>query len=125
MTLALSRTAIAKNPIPSAVQSAKTVYLQNETRNEKVLATACDQFKSWGRFAISNSKDHADLVVVFSHKSRMSQWGNVGITEMDVLAEGHKEPVFTAKDALKLLGDPQHPVKACVHDFRKWLENKK
>lgn len=124
LTLALSRTASAKDPVPSPIQSAKTVYLENETGNEKVLATACQQFKGWGRFEISKSKDHADLVVVLSHKPGMSKWGNVGITQMDLFVEGQKEPAFTAKHALKLLGDEQHPTRACIHDFRKWLEAK-
>lgn len=122
IALALSGTASAKDPIPSAVQAAKTVYLENETGNEKVLATACDQLKTWGRFEISNAKDHADLVVVFSHKSGMNRWGNVGITQMKVFVEGQKEPVFTAEGALKLLWDRQHPSTACIHAFRKWLE---
>jgi hypothetical protein len=56
----------------------------NETGNEKVLATATDQFTSWGRFAISKSKDDADLVVVFTHKNGIDKWGNLGITEMRI-----------------------------------------
>lgn len=122
IALALSGTASA-NSIPSAVQVAKTVYLENETGNEKVLATASDQFKTWGRFGISTAKDDADLVVVFSHKSGISRWGNVGITQMKVFVQGQKEPVFTAEGALKLLWDRQHPSRACIHAFRKWLED--
>jgi hypothetical protein len=96
----------------------------NETGNEKVLATATDQFTIWGRFAISRSKDDADLLVVFTHKNGMDKWGNLGITEMDVFVKGQKEPAFTAKDALKLITDRQHPTKACINDFRKRLEAK-
>jgi hypothetical protein len=96
----------------------------NETGNEKVLATAMHRFTRWGRFSISQSKDDADLVVLFTHKSGMDRWGNMGITEMDVFVKGQKEPAFIAKDALKLITDPQHPTKACIDDFRKRLEAK-
>jgi hypothetical protein len=124
IALVLLPPATAESPIPVQVRSAKTVYLMNETGNEKVLATATDQFTSWGRFAISKSRDDADLVVVFIHKNSMDKWGNVGITEMDVFVKGQNEPAFIAKDALKLLGDRQHPTKACIHDFRNRLEAK-
>jgi hypothetical protein len=111
-------------PLPIDVQSAKTIYLVNETGNEKVLAAATDQFIKWGRFVISPSKDDADLVITFAHKRGMDKWGNLGITEMDVVLKGQNKPVFTAKDALKLITDPEHPTKACIKDFRKRLESK-
>jgi hypothetical protein len=117
--------AAAESPLPVEVRSAKTVYLVNETGNDKVLAVATDQLRSWARFAISQSKDDADLVIVFTHKKGMDKWSNVGITEMDVFVKGHGEPAFVAKDALKLITDPQHPTKACINDFRKHLEAKK
>ncbi len=116
--------AMAESPMPGDVRSAKTIYLQNETGNEKVLAAATDQFTRWGRFAISKSKDDADLIIVFTHKMGMDKWGNVGITEMDVFVKGHNEPAFIAKDALKLITDRQHPTKACINNFRKRLEAK-
>lgn len=114
----------AEAPISADVRSARTIYLVNETGNEAVVATATEQFTSWGRFAFSKSKDNADLIVVFTHKFVMDKWGNVGMTEMDVYVKGQKEPAFIAKDALKLLGDRQHPTKACIHDFRRRLESK-
>jgi hypothetical protein len=124
ITLVLSGSAKATSPVPAEVRSAKTVYLVNETGNEKVLATATDQFTSWGRFAIAKSKDDADLIVVFTHKTGVDKWGNLGITEMDVFVKGQKNPAFIAKDALKLLGDREHPTKACIHDFRNRVEAK-
>jgi len=124
IALVFTASAPAESPVPVEVQSAKTVYLMNETGNEKVLATATDQFTGWGRFAFSKSKDDADLVVVFTHKTGIDKWGNLGITEMDVFVKGQKEPAFTAKDALKLITDRQHPTKACINDFRKRLEAK-
>lgn len=124
IALVLTASASAENPVPAEVRSAKTVYLMDETGNEKVLATATDQFTNWGRFTISRSKDDADLVVVFTHKNGMDKSGNLGITEMDVFVKGQKEPAFTAKDALKLITDRQHPTKACINDFRKRLEAK-
>ena len=120
----LTASAPAESPVPVEVRSAKTIYLMNETGNERVLATATDQFAAWGRFTISKSKDDADLVVVFTHKNGMDKWGNLGITEMDVFVKGQKEPAFTAKDALKLITDRQHPTKACIKEFRKRLEAK-
>jgi hypothetical protein len=122
--LVLTASAPAESPVPVGVRSAKTVYLMNETGNEKVLATATDQFTTWGRFTISKSKDDADLVVVFTHKNGTDKWGNLGITEMDVFVKGQKEPAFTAKDALKLITDRQHPTKACIKQFRKRIEAK-
>jgi hypothetical protein len=74
----------AEGALPMEVRSAKTVYLTHETGSDKVLATAIDQFASWGRFAISSSKEEADLVVVFTRKAGMDKWGNLGIAEMDV-----------------------------------------
>jgi hypothetical protein len=116
--------ASAESPLPIEVQSAKTIYLVNETGNEKVLAAAIDQFTGWGRFAISKTKDDADLVVVFTHKKGMDKWGNVGMTEMDVFVKGHNEPAFVTKDALKLITEPQHPTRACVRNLQKRLEAK-
>jgi hypothetical protein len=116
--------ASAESPLPIEVRSAKTIYLMNETGNEKVLGTAIDQFTGWVRFAISKTKDDADLVVVFTRKKGMDKWGNVGITEMDVFVKGQNEPAFIAKDALKLITDPQHPTKACINSLRKRLEAK-
>ncbi len=43
---------------------------------------------------------------------------------MDVFVKGQKNPAFIAKDALKLLGDREHPTKACIHEFHKQLETK-
>jgi hypothetical protein len=54
----------------------------------------------------------------------MDKWGNLGITEMDAFVKGQKNPAFIAKDALKLFGDREHPTKACIRDFRKWVEAK-
>jgi hypothetical protein len=119
-----SGVASAESPLPMEVRSAKTIYLLNQTGNEKVLAAAMDQFRGWGRFAISKTTDDADLVVVFSRKKGMDKWGNVGITEMDVFVKGHNDPAFTTKDALKLITEPQHPTRACINHFRKRLEAK-
>jgi hypothetical protein len=114
----------ADSPLPMEVRSAKTIYLMNETGNEKVLDTAIDQFTGWGRFSILNTKDDADLVVVFTRKKGIDKWGNVGFTEMDVFIKGHNEPAFITKDALKLITEPQHPTRACISNLRKRLEAK-
>jgi hypothetical protein len=114
----------AKTPVPIGIQSARTVYLVNETGNENVLAAATDQFTIWGRFAISNSRDDADLTIVFTHKLGMDKWGNLGITEMEVFVKGQKEPSFVTKNAVHVIDDPQHPAKSCIRNFRKWIEAK-
>jgi hypothetical protein len=123
---ASSRPTIAEQPLSIEVQSAKSIYLVNETGDDKVLAAAIDQFTSWGRFAISPSPGDADLVITFTHKnSSMDKWGNVGTTKMDVTVKGQQKPVFVTKDSLKLITEPQHPTKACINHFRKRLDSGK
>jgi hypothetical protein len=58
---ASSRCTIAEQPLPTEVTSAKSIYLVNQTGDDKVLAAAVDQFTSWGRFAISQSATDADI----------------------------------------------------------------
>jgi hypothetical protein len=70
---ASSRPTIAEQPLSIEVQSAKSIYLVNETGDDKVLAAAIDQFTSWGRFAISPSPADADLVITFTH-IRTAAW---------------------------------------------------
>jgi len=112
----------AKDSLPPEVLSAKTIYLDNQTETPNVLTTAHEQFSLWGRFALVSEKDDADLVIVFTHKSGMDKWGNLGFTVMDVYAKGHSTPVYTTKDALHLITETQHPTRACIADFRKRVE---
>src|ERR1700684_2817005 len=93
----------AKTPLSAEGTMAKTSYIVNQTSDENLLDVATDEFKSWGRFTISNSRDDADLVVVFTHRNGMDQWGNLGITQMDVYVKSHNEPAFTTTDAWKLI----------------------
>jgi hypothetical protein len=114
----------SNTPIPSAVISAKSVYIVNETGNSNVLKTAYDRFKSWGKFTIVNSRDDADIVVVFAYKNGIDQLGFVGFIKMDVFLKGDSRPVFETKKAGRTIFEPQLRTINCIADFEKHLEHK-
>lgn len=124
LALASSASAREKRPVPPAVQSAKTIFLVNQTGNHKVIEMAHDKFADWGRFTFAPSKEDADLVIVFTRASGMDKWGNVGFTVMNVYVKDAATPAFVTRNALHLLGDSEHRTKACVHDFQQWLARK-
>lgn len=53
-------------PLPTQVTAAKTVYIQNQTDQPGVADKAYTQLKQWGRYAVVDSKEKADLVIVFT-----------------------------------------------------------
>ena len=122
--LALPYNSVAKTPIPDQLRSAKTIYLVNQTKDDHLIETAVEKFTNWGRFTITQSKDDADLVVVFREKQTMDKWGNVGKIYMDVYLKGEQQPTVTTTSALHLAYDFQHRTKACIQQFRELLEAK-
>ncbi|NYF80222.1 hypothetical protein [Granulicella arctica] len=111
-------------PLPDQVISAKSIYLDNQSGDSAVLDTATEEFTKWGRFTITNSKDDADLVAVFTHKLGIDKWGNASFIVMDVFIKGHSEDVLETKNAVKLITAPRLRTQACIADFKKRLEPK-
>ena len=108
----------------SKVTDAKSIYIENQTGNPKVLEAATEQFSEWGRFAIAKSEKDADLTIVFTHKSGMDKWGNLGFIEMDVFPKGENSPAFKVKKASRLIWEPQRRTINCIGDFEKRLQRK-
>lgn len=61
-------------PLPVKVLAAKTVYIENQTGQPDIADKAYTQLRRWGRYDIVDSKEKADLVIVFtlgySHSER-------------------------------------------------------
>jgi hypothetical protein len=98
--------------------------LVNQTEDDGIQKAAIEQFTNWGRFTITQSKDDADLVVMFREKNTMDKWGNLGKVYMDIFLKDGQRPAFTTTSALHLIYDSQHRTKACISQFRKQLEAK-
>lgn len=56
-------------PLPRPLMAAKTVYIQNQTGEAKVLDDCFSDLKEWGRFQIVDSPESADVVLVLSKSS--------------------------------------------------------
>jgi len=56
-------------PLPKEVFAAKTVAIVNNTHNEAVEQGAVDALKRWGRFAIVDDSDLADITLTFDKRS--------------------------------------------------------
>ena len=53
-------------PLPAKILAARTVYIQNDTNYPEIADKAYTQLKHWGRYQVVDSKDKADLVLVFT-----------------------------------------------------------
>lgn len=54
---------VPKAPLPTPVQSAKTIFLANGGGDPLAFDEFYSQMKSWGHFAFATSPDQADIVV--------------------------------------------------------------
>jgi len=113
-----------KKPLPDTVRLAKSIYLESDDRNQAVLDAASDEFRKWGRFSITDSRDQADLIIRFAGKRGIDKWGNAGFISTDVFLKGNPESVFEAKSAVHIIGKPQHRTISCIKDFKNQLEGK-
>lgn len=53
-------------PLPQKVLAARTVYIQNDTKQPGIADKAYTQLKDWGKYQVVDSKDKADLVLLFT-----------------------------------------------------------
>jgi hypothetical protein len=53
-------------PLPAKVLAAKTVFIENNSNQPEIADKAYTQLKQWGRYKVVDSKDKADLVLVFT-----------------------------------------------------------
>jgi hypothetical protein len=104
------------------IASAKTVYIENQTQDTDLLTTAEEELRKWGRFTVNQTKDNSDISIVFTHKIGIDKWGNASFIVMDVYVPSQNKPVFEAKNAVYVAIAPQHRTRACIGDFKKWLE---
>jgi hypothetical protein len=56
------------HPLPKEVFAAKTVAIVNNTHNEAVEQGAVEALKRWGRFAVVDDSDLADITLTFDKK---------------------------------------------------------
>jgi len=66
MLLAKNKQPLEHAPFPAKVLSAKTIFIQNETNQPGIADKAYTQLKSWGKYQIVDSKEKADLVLLFT-----------------------------------------------------------
>jgi hypothetical protein len=74
MALGRNKQPIQHAPLPAKVMQATTIYIQNQTNDPGIADKAYTQLKNWGRYQIVDSKEHADVLLVFalteSHRQR-------------------------------------------------------
>lgn len=94
--LCLTAQANAKHaPLPDAVLQAKTIYLVNHTGKQSVIDSAFNEFQKSGRFSITDNKESADLVAVFSHGLPDGDQGaDQGATQMEIFVRGNDDAAY-------------------------------
>ena len=74
LALGRNKQPIQHAPLPAMVMQATTIYIQNQTNDPGIADKAYTQLKNWGRYQIVDSKEHADVLLVFalteSHRQR-------------------------------------------------------
>jgi hypothetical protein len=55
-------------PLPQQIMAAKTVYIDNQSGYAIIGDQAYEAIKKWDRYEVVNSRDKADLVLLFSSK---------------------------------------------------------
>lgn len=53
-------------PLPAKVLAARTVFIQNDSNQPGIADKAYTQLKQWGRYQVVDSRDRADLVLLFT-----------------------------------------------------------
>ena len=57
--------------LPQAVINARTVYIENETSVGGLEYTAILELNKWGRFGLAESREKADLILLFDNGNRV------------------------------------------------------
>ena len=82
LSIALSTLAFAKEkqhlPLPSQIKSAKTIYIDNQSRYAELGDRAYEQLKKWGRWEVVADRQNADLILLLSAQEHDD--GSVGTT---------------------------------------------
>jgi hypothetical protein len=116
--LLLCSSAFAKDhaPLPDELLNAKTVYIVNQTGNQKATDTAYDQFSKWGKFKVVSNKDSADIVAAFTFFPQDDRF-----VVMQIFVKSSPDAAFqTMERWLPLSNGPKN----CVGNFKKRLEQK-
>ena len=69
-------------PLPAKVMKATTVYIQNQTNDPAIADRAYTQLKSWGRYQVVDSKEHADVLLVFALTQSQKQRSGSGFVSL-------------------------------------------
>jgi len=67
-----------KAPLPEIFSSAKTLYIDNQSKYADIADKAFDEFSKWGRYKVVRNKVEADLVLVIAARSWESGQTQVG-----------------------------------------------
>ena len=126
----------AQQSMPRAAFAAKTIAILNDTKTGDISDGALEQLKRWGRLAVVDDVDSADIVLRFDKKTeRESQskqstddkgtttwsgaWTTSSHVHMRAYLKGSKSPFYATQssDSKKKAGA------SCVTSFEKaWLE---
>lgn len=91
-------------PLPAKVLSAKTVYIQNDSGFADIADKAYSQLKSWGRYRVVDTKQHADLVLIFTATSEQTE----GTTPTHVSTYNYQTGAWTSGTATAPSTDTWH-----------------
>jgi hypothetical protein len=72
--------AVDPAPLPKEIRVAKTVFIINESAENVILDNVYDRFKKWPRWALTEERETADLLVVLSARSYFYGMMNIGTT---------------------------------------------
>jgi hypothetical protein len=83
-------------PHPDALLDAKTVFIENQTGDQRVEDGAKEGFENWKRLAVTTSKQDADLIAVFSNRYENSGAPAEAAIEMKIYRPGSGELLYTS-----------------------------
>lgn len=110
-------------PLPDSLVNAKTVYIVNQTGDQKVMDGAYGEVIKWGRYSIAKDRESADSVMVFTRADRLIQGTTQDRVTLSVYLPNSQDSVYedTSRRNFNSLSGI---AKACVDNFRKRVEQK-
>ena len=106
-------------PLAPEVSNAKSIFIVNQTGSQSVTDIAYGEFQQWGRFAIVDRKDAADLVALFMVETTYQNGTPVKMVIMRIFGKTSEDALFQASHQWALLANgPKH----CVSEFKKRVQ---
>jgi hypothetical protein len=99
--------------LPDKIVTARTVYLENDGRQQKFTDKMYEKLKEWGRWRIVTNRAEADIVISLDHRDRLHNY-----FFMRVLDRESGDLLWTAKRDVQI-GTLGGTAKALLADLEK------